>query len=66
MPPIAVVAQDAEQAAQAALAASIAVSNPLSQRQLMTRFGISRATERKVRQTVLASSNGHAPDADAP
>jgi hypothetical protein len=57
--PAALVADDAESAARAALAASVAASNPLSQRQLMTRFGISRATERKVRQAVLADANGH-------
>jgi hypothetical protein len=36
---LAAVAADAETAARAALAASVAASNPLSQRQLMERFG---------------------------
>jgi hypothetical protein len=54
------VARDAEQAAHIALAASVAAGNPLSQRQLMTRLGLSRAAERKVRQAVTAESNGHA------
>jgi Protein of unknown function (DUF2637) len=53
------VAHDAEHAAQLALAASVAAGNPLSQRQVMTRFGLSRTTERRVRQAVAAESNGH-------
>jgi len=57
--PAPAVAADAESAARAALAASAAAGNPLSQRQLMTRFGLTRTTERKVRQAVLAESNGH-------
>jgi Protein of unknown function (DUF2637) len=50
---------DAEHAAQLALAASVAAGNPLSQRQLMSRFGLTRTAERKVRTEVLAASNGH-------
>jgi hypothetical protein len=50
---------DALEAARAAFAASVAASNPISQRQLMTRFGLTRTQERKVRQSVLAQSNGH-------
>jgi hypothetical protein len=50
---------DSAHAAQLALAASVAAGNPLSQRTVMARFGLSRAAERKVRQTVLAGSNGH-------
>lgn len=53
------VAADAQAAAKLALAASIAAGNPVSQRQLMTRFGLTRTQERKVRQNVLAGSNGH-------
>jgi hypothetical protein len=34
-------------------------SNALSQRQLMMRFGLSPIRERKVREAVLAESNGH-------
>ncbi len=55
---LATVAADAETAAQAALAASVAASNPLSQRQLMERFALSRAQERKVRQAVTVAANG--------
>jgi hypothetical protein len=51
---------DSEHAAQLALTASVAAGNPISQRQMMTRFGLTRAAERKVRQAVLAGSNGHA------
>jgi hypothetical protein len=56
---LAQVAADAESAARAALAASVAAGNPLSQRQVMTRFGLTRATERKVREAVTVASNGH-------
>ncbi len=48
-----------EHAAQLALSASVAAGNPISQRQMMARFGLSRAAERKVRQSVLAEANGH-------
>jgi len=37
-----------------------AVVAALSQRQLMTRFGLTRTAERKVRHAVTAASNGHA------
>jgi hypothetical protein len=59
--PAAQVAHDAEQAARFALAASVAAGNPLSQRQVVARFGLTRAQERRVRQAVAAGSNGHAP-----
>ena len=55
------VAADAESAAQAALAASVAAGNPVSQRQLIARFGITRTAERRVRQAVLSGANGHEP-----
>jgi hypothetical protein len=58
-PALAPVAADAEHAARLALAASVAAGNPLSQRQLMTRFGLTRTRERKVRESVAAESNGH-------
>jgi hypothetical protein len=56
------IAQDAEQAAQIALRATIAAGNPLSGRQLEARFGISRSAAAKVRELVLAEANGHAPE----
>jgi hypothetical protein len=55
-PALAPIAADAEHAARLALAASAAAGNPLSQRQLMTRFGITRTAERKVRQSVLTDA----------
>jgi hypothetical protein len=58
-PGLSQVAHDSEHAAQLALAASIAAGNPISQRQLMARFALSRAAATKVRQAVLAESNGH-------
>ena len=61
-PSAAHIAQDAAQAAHLALAASVAAGNPLSRRQLMTRFGLTRTAERKVRADVAAASNGHPTD----
>lgn len=60
------VAADAREAAQIALRASVAAGNPLSQRAVMTRFGLTRTAERTLRQSVLAESNGHAPDGGQP
>ena len=59
---LAPVPADAESAAVVALRATLAVGNPLSGRQLETRFGLTRAQATKVRQLVLAESNGHAPE----
>ena len=53
---------DAESAAIAALRATLAAGNPLSGRQLETRFGLTRAEATKVRQLVTADANGHAPE----
>ena len=50
---------DAQTAAAEALARSVAGGNPLSQNQLQAQFGLSRAEATKVRQAVLAESNGH-------
>src|SRR5260370_571273 len=47
---------------RAALGASIAIGNPLGQRQVMARFGLSRAAERTVREAVRAGANGHVPE----
>ena len=52
---------DAQNAAEMALRATHAAGNPLSGRQLETRFGITRVEATKVRQLVLAGANGHAP-----
>jgi hypothetical protein len=55
--PLPKVAADSESAALAAYIASVAGGNPLSGRQLETRFGLTRAQATKVR----ASLNGSAP-----
>ena len=49
---------DAQSAALIALKATLAAGNPLSGRQLETRFGLSRAEASRVRQAVLAEANG--------
>jgi hypothetical protein len=53
------VPSDSETAAVASLRVLLAAGNPWSQNQLQERFGLSRAQAAKVRQTVLAGSNGH-------
>jgi len=55
---LAPVPTDAESAALIAFRATLAAGNPLSQNQLMERFGLSRATAAKVRQRANAESNG--------
>ena len=50
---------DAESAALASLRATLAAGNPWSQNQVQDRFGLSRAQAARVRQLVLAGSNGH-------
>jgi hypothetical protein len=56
VPPM--VAGNVEEAARAAYIASVAASNPISQRQLMARFKLSRAAAARVRQSVAAEANG--------
>jgi lysylphosphatidylglycerol synthetase-like protein (DUF2156 family) len=50
---------DAEAAAYLALRASTWAGNPLSGRQLETRFGLSRPQATRVRELVAAGANGH-------
>ena len=57
----AAVPTDAENAALMALRATLAAGNPWSQNQLQDRFGLTRAQATRVRQLVLAGSNGHDP-----
>jgi hypothetical protein len=57
---LAPVPADAESAAIAALRATLAAGNPLSGRQLETRFGLTRAQATRVRQFITAETNGHA------
>ncbi len=52
---------DAQSAALAALRATTVAGNPLSGRQLETRFGLTRAEATRVRELAAAESNGHAP-----
>jgi hypothetical protein len=52
---------DAQSAAAAALRATLAAGNPLSGRQLESRFGLTRAEAARVRELVGAESNGHIP-----
>ncbi|MGH3222567.1 MAG: DUF2637 domain-containing protein [Streptosporangiaceae bacterium] len=52
---------DAQSAALAALRATLAAGNPLSGRQLETRFGLTRAEATRVRDLVAAESNGQHP-----
>lgn len=56
---LAPVPSDAQSAALAALRATTAAGNPLSGRQLETRFGLTRADATKVRELVAIESNGH-------
>jgi hypothetical protein len=57
----ALVPGDVENAAIASLKATLAAGNPWSGRQLETRFGLTRAQATRVRELVLAESNGHLP-----
>ena len=50
----------AEEAARLAWRASIAAGNPLSQRQLASRFGMTRPAAARLHKEVIAESNGHA------
>jgi hypothetical protein len=50
---------DAETAALASLRATLAAGNPWSQNQLQDRYNLTRAQASRVRQLVLAGSNGH-------
>jgi len=65
-PALTQVARDAEEAARFALAASVAAGNPISQRQLIARFALTRTQAAKVRASVLAASNGHATEETQP
>ena len=53
---------DLIEAAKASLRATLAAGNPLSANQLQERFQLTRAQATKVRQAVLAESNGHSPE----
>jgi uncharacterized protein DUF2637 len=50
---------DSQSAALIALRATLAAGNPLSGRQLESRFGLTRAEATRVRELVTVESNGH-------
>ena len=56
---LAPVPTDNQSAALIALRATLAAGNPLSGRQLETRFGLTRAEVTRVREMVTVESNGH-------
>ena len=56
------VPSDLIEAAKVSLRATLAAGNPLSANQLQERFSLTRAQATKVRQAVLAESNGHSPE----
>ena len=64
------VPSDVLAAAKASYAATVAVGNPLTQNQLITRFGLTRTQATKVRHSALAQANGsgaiYEPDASPP
>ena len=57
------VPSDAQSAALIALRATLAAGNPLSGRQLETRFGLTRAEAAKVRELAALNGNGGEPHA---
>ena len=58
-PPIEIPA-DSHNAAMIALRATLAAGNPLSGRQLESRFGLTRAEATRVRELIMSELNGHA------
>jgi hypothetical protein len=56
---------DVEQAVRAAYAASVAAGQPLSQRAMAGRFGLSRRRVSQIVAQVTASGNGHQPESEA-
>jgi hypothetical protein len=56
---------DVEQAVRAAYAASVAAGQPLSQRAMAERFGLSRRRMSQLVTQVTASGNGHQPESEA-
>ncbi len=57
--PVVPVPVDNQSAALIALRATLAAGNPLSGRQLETRFGLTRAEVTRVRELATVESNGH-------
>ena len=64
-PAVPAVPGDVEQAVRAAYAASVAAGQPLSQRAMAERFGLSRRRVSQLVVQVTASGNGHLPESEA-
>ena len=64
-PAVPAVPGDVEQAVRAAYAASVAAGQPLSQRAMAERFGLSRRRVSQLVVQVTASGNGHLPGSEA-
>jgi hypothetical protein len=56
---------DVEQAVRAAYTASVAAGQPLSQRAMAERFGLSRRRVSQLVTQITASGNGHRPESEA-
>jgi hypothetical protein len=65
VPAVPQVPGDVEQAVRAAYAASVAAGQPLSQRAMAGRFGLSRRKVSQIVAQVTASGNGHLPGSEA-
>jgi Protein of unknown function (DUF2637) len=65
VPAVPEVPGDVEQAVRAAYAASVAAGQPLSQRAMADRFGLSRRKVSQLVTDVTAACNGHQPESEA-
>jgi hypothetical protein len=65
VPAVPAASGDVEQAVRAAYAASVVVGQPLSQRAMAERFGLSRRRVSQLVAQVTASGNGHRPEREA-
>ena len=65
MPAVPEVPGDAEQAVGAAYVASVAAGQPLSQRAMAERFGLSRRRVSQLVTQVTVSGNGHQHESEA-
>jgi hypothetical protein len=65
VPAVPQVPGDAEQAVRAAYAASVSAGQPLSQRAMAKRFGLSRRRVSQIVAQITASGKGHRPESEA-
>jgi transcriptional regulator GlxA family with amidase domain len=65
VPAVPAVPGDVEQAVRAAYTASVAAGQPLSQRAMAERFGLSRRRVSQLVTQITASGNGHRPESEA-